>query len=37
MSRNALSATVFCGVIALSSCASYTQLGGASGAATGAG
>jgi curli biogenesis system outer membrane secretion channel CsgG len=36
MSRNALSAAVFCGVIALSGCVSYTQLGGASGAATGA-
>jgi hypothetical protein len=36
MSRNVLSIAVFCGVIALSGCASYTQMGGASGAATGA-
>jgi len=35
MSKNALSAAVLCGVTALSGCASYTQLGGASGAATG--
>jgi len=36
MSKKALFIAAFCSVIALSSCASYTQLGGASGAATGA-
>ncbi len=35
-SKKALFIAAFCSVIALSSCASYTQLGGASGAATGA-
>jgi hypothetical protein len=36
MSKKALFIAAFCSIIALSSCASYTQLGGASGAATGA-
>jgi len=36
MSKKALFIAAFCSVIALSSCASFTQLGGASGAATGA-